>query len=103
MKIDGKIQDNKNFSFYFDKKITTWRRHYFKIDALTKEDAIEKVEKIFRQAINMNNYDPDEIDFYESEEFYGMEEFLHPEDNHGSATMELYDSETGEELINNRI
>lgn len=103
MKIDGKIEENKDFGFYLDEKVTMWRRHYFDIEAQSKKSALEKVKTIFSTAMSENNCYPENIDYTEDEDLYDSTEFLHPEDNGGFSTMELYDSETDQELMNNRV
>jgi len=103
MKIDGKIIEKKTFDFYVDEKISMWRRHYFQIDAPTKDKAIQEAMSIFAIAMNDNNVYPEGVEYYEDEDFYDSIEFINPENNNGSATFELYEHETNSELLNNRI
>lgn len=83
------------YKFFTDKKYTIWIRDYFEIEADSKEDAISIIKDQFKEDGN---------DFYiegESETLYDTEDFLLPEYNDYQPTLEIYDNETSEEILNN--
>jgi len=86
----------KTYTFYVDRKITTWERETHEVEAETHREAADKMIESF----NANLCDSTDT-FLEQEILYDHNEYIAPENNVGP-TAELYDSEL-ELLANNRI
>ena len=70
------------FYYYYDEKVTTWRRNHFSIEAESQEEAdAMAIEDMI---------DPWEIEIDEAEYLFDVEEGLSPENNNGNSTIELY-------------
>lgn len=70
------------FYYYYDEKVTTWRRNYFSIEAESQEEAnAMAIEDMI---------EPWEIEIDEAEYLFDAEESLSPENNNGNSTIELY-------------
>lgn len=83
------------YKFFTDKKYTIWMRDYFEVQADSKEEAITIIKNQFKEEGNS---------FYiegERDTLYDTEEFIYPEYNDYQPTLEIYDNETGEEILNN--
>lgn len=73
------------FKFYQDVKVSIWRRQYFEIEAESKEAARKKAEEYTNQDVSFST----EVDV--SEMLYDTEELIYPQENGGSATIEVYE------------
>ena len=73
------------FKFYQDVKVSIWRRQYFEIEAESKEAARKKAEEYTNQDVSLST----EGDV--SEMLYDTEELIYPQENGGSATIEVYE------------
>lgn len=65
------------FKLYEDIKITTWRRYFYEVEAETLEEATELVKG-------------GEVDSENMEEIFDSDVFLHPQENEGQPTREIY-------------
>jgi len=74
------------FKLYKDQKFTGWKRLYYKVDAETLEEAVEKI------------LDGDEFE-YDDEYLYDEFESMMPDDN--QPTAELYDENSEKRLLDN--
>lgn len=77
------------YSFYQDVKVEIWLRQYFTINADTKEEALDEVEKYKRRDVAEDSI------VEEAEYLFETGYMLSPEENGGDATIELYDEATG--------
>ena len=73
------------FYYYYDEKVTVWRRNHFTIEA-------ESQEKADAMAIE-DMIEPWEIEVDEGEYIFETEEGISPENNAGKSTIELYSKE----------
>lgn len=83
------------YRFFTDTKHTIWMRERFEVQADSKEEAITLIKNQFKEEGNS---------FYiegERDTLYDTEEFIYPEYNDYQPTLEIYDNETGEEILNN--
>ena len=83
------------YKFFTDTKCTIWMRDYFEVQADSKEEAITLIKNQFKEEGNS---------FYiegERDTLYDTEEFIYPEYNDYQPTLEIYDDDTGEEILNN--
>lgn len=91
--LSEKVLDNvvelKEFSYYYDEKVTVWIRNHFTIEAGSQEgaDAIA-IESIV---------EPWGIEIDYSEILYEKETTLTPEDNDGFSTIKLFSEGLGKE------
>lgn len=77
---------NNSFYITLDEKITTWNRHYFRVDNCESEkEAVKKLVKGW----NDDDLWTDDISPQGSEQLYECEEQLEPEENGGVATQEI--------------
>ncbi len=79
------------FYYYYDEKVTVWRRNHFTIEA-------ESQEKANAMAIE-NVIEPWGIKIDEGDYLYETEEGISPENNEGNSTIELYSKEDGHNLL----
>lgn len=75
----------KKFKFYQDVKVSVWQRQKFEIEAESYVEALKEVEKFKTEDVGAWIVD------YENETLFETEELLHPENNGGLHTIELYD------------
>jgi len=76
------------FKLYKDQKFTGWKRLYYKVDAETLEEAVEKI------------LDSDEFE-YDDEYLYDEFESMMPDENDNQPTAELYDENSEKRLLDN--
>jgi len=76
------------FKLYKDQKFTGWKRLYYKVDAETLEEAVEKI------------LDGDEFE-YDDEYLYDEFESMMPDENDNQPTAELYDENSEKRLLDN--
>lgn len=70
------------FYYYYDEKVTVWKRNHFSIEAENQEEA---------NAIAIENMiEPWEIEIDETEYLFDTDGELSPENNDGRSTIELY-------------
>lgn len=70
------------FYYYYDEKVTVWRRSHFAIEAESQEEAdAMAVEDMI---------EPWGIELYDSDYILETEEGISPENNAGKSTIELY-------------
>lgn len=74
----------KEFKFYQDIKVTLWKRQSFCISADTEEEAIQEAERYKTEDVTAYNNNVKCTDLTETEEF------MHPIENDGQHTIELY-------------
>lgn len=87
----------KTFEFFLDQKVTTWMRTEFEVDANDLNEAVKIVKEKFHRG------DLDEIGWQEID---NTKEVLHPSDNGGESTAEIYNmNERGDvmEVYNNKV
>lgn len=73
----------KTFDLVLDRKCTIWEREYYKIDAETKEEALELLLK--SSTGGMEDY----IEFEYSQTIYDTMENMTVEENNGFSTEEI--------------
>ena len=83
----------KEYPYFYDEKIITWKRNYFTVEAEDEESANEKAKDIILE--EDLNWD---LDIYDSEYIDDLSENMTPEENEGNSTIELY-SDTDESLL----
>lgn len=74
----------KEYKFYQDIKVTKWMRQSFSIMANTEEEAIQQAECYKTE--DVTGY----TDKVTCEDLSETEEFMHPSENDGQHTIELY-------------
>jgi hypothetical protein len=79
----------KTFNLYWDRKITTWERNKYAIEAETIEQAVEKLIELIEE----DPFDEEE-GFIESETLYDANEYMAPEDNRGQRTEEILNGDS---------
>lgn len=86
---------NKYF-YYYDEKITLWKRNFFAIEEENEELANQKAKEIIAEK------DVDDIDLHVDriEYLYSREE-PYSEENNDSPTLELFSKEDGNLLYSN--
>lgn len=86
----------KTFEFYIDQKFTAWRRYSVSVEAETLEDARQII-------IGRVNEDLDAVkeDAWDEETLYDTMEPMLPEENGGSATVEVMEPETYNSIHDN--
>lgn len=90
-KILNNIIESKEFYYYYDEKVTIWRRNHFTIEAESQEEA---------DAMAIENMiEPWEIEIDKAEYLSDTDESLSPENNDGNSTIELYSREDGHNLL----
>lgn len=80
-----------NFHFYLDEKVTTWMRTNFSIEADNLEDARQKAVDMVLSG---------ETSEYSWEQIPETIEQMNPEDNGGSSTKEIFESNGNIVFIN---
>lgn len=70
------------FYYYYDEKVTVWRRNHFTIEAESQEEANAKAIE--------DMIEPWDIEIDDEEYLFDIEEGLSPENNNGYSTIELY-------------
>ncbi len=90
-KILHNVIELKKFYYYYDEKVTVWKRNYFTIEA-------ESQEKADAMAIE-NIIEPWGIEVAEGDYLYETEEGISPENNEGNSTIELYSKEDRHNLL----
>ena len=79
------------FYYYYDEKVTVWKRNHFSIEAESQEEA---------NAMAIENMiEPWEIEIDETEYLFDTDEELSPENNDGRSTIELYSKANGFEPL----
>lgn len=76
------------FNLYEDVKVSTWRRYSYEVEAETLEEAVELVKD-------------GEVDSIDMEDLHEVDEYLHPDENEGQATQEIYSAEDDKLLYSN--
>jgi len=85
----------KSFDFFLDKKVTTWMRTPFSVEAETVEEAKKLAIEKFKSG---------ELEEIEWDEIDGVKEVLQPEDNDLESTVEIFiDGKNKEEIFNNKL
>lgn len=73
------------FYYYYDEKVTVWRRNHFTIEAESREEAdAMAIEDMI---------EPWEIEIDEGDYLFETEEGISPENNDGKSTIELFSEE----------
>lgn len=92
--------DKKEFEFYQDVKVTVWARQKFTIEAESKEEALNMVEKFKKEDIGTSG---DSHLIWDTEWMTETWEDIPVEENGGCATIELYDAQTKEMIGDNAL
>ena len=87
------------FSFYQDRKVTCWERTHFDVQADTYEEAVAIVKSWGGEDVALWE-DDDKVIITDGETLYETSEALSPEDNHGRATIEVFEM-SGETISDN--
>lgn len=74
----------KKINFYQDIKVTIWKRQFFCLLANTEEEAIQQAEHYKTRDVTADFLDVTCLDLTETEVF------MHPAENEGQHTIELY-------------
>jgi hypothetical protein len=89
--VSDHFDGSEEYQFCVDQKHTIWYRSYFTVNAMSYEDATEKVSQMFRDdVLPTDNWD---IIFDTTEE-------MTLEDNGGASTIEIY-TEDGDLVLQN--
>ena len=73
------------FYYYYDEKVTVWRRNHFSIEAESQKEA---------NALAIEDMiEPWGIEVDEADYIFETEEGISPENNDGQSTIELYSKE----------
>ena len=86
------------FSFYQDRKVTSWERDTFTVEAADYREAVEIIQSL--QGQDMSDVDDGRIEFVECRSLWETSENLLPEENGGVATMIVYDDNDAEVMAN---
>jgi len=89
----------QEFDFYQDAKGTIWQRSHFIVTAESYDEAVEKLKALKDKDLTEDMYDG--IDFIESEMLFDTAQRLSLEANQGHSTLEIFYSETGEDIAGN--
>lgn len=88
------------FSFYQDRKVTSWERDTFTVEADNYREAIDIVKSWHGQDISAVSDERLQID--ESRSLWETSENISPEENGGKATLIVYDDCDAEVMANGR-
>lgn len=88
------------FSFYQDRKVTSWERDTFTVEAADYREAVEIIQSL--QGQDISDVDDRRIEFNECRSLWETSENLLPEENGGAATMIVYDDNDAEVMANGR-
>lgn len=88
------------FSFYQDRKVTSWERDTFTVEADNYRDAVNIVKSWQGQDISAVSDERLQID--ESRSLWETSENISPEKNDGKATLIVYDDCDAEVTANGR-
>lgn len=73
---------------YIDYKVTTWNRIHY-----SDTSNIDKLKEMLINGDSPNDLTDDNLGFVYHENLFDTDEYISPEENQGSATIELYDNE----------
>lgn len=88
------------FSFYQDRKVTSWERDTFTVEADNYREAVDIVKSWQGQDISAVSDERLQID--ESRSLWETSENISPEENDGKATLIVYDDYDAEVMANGR-
>ena len=88
------------FSFYQDRKVTSWERTTFAVEAKDYREAVDIVKSW--QGTDIEDADDERIDLCECRSLWETSECLLPEENDGRATRIVYDNYDAEVMANGR-
>ena len=80
----------KTFEFFLDQKVTTWMRTEFEVKAENLNDAVKIAKEM---------YDRGDLEDIDWEVVLDTKEVLHPNDNGGESTAELYNMEKNGDVL----
>lgn len=87
------------YKFYQDRKVTSWERDYFSVEADSYEEAVAIVRSW--NCEDVSNITDDRLHYDEwSGALTDTSEYMLPEENDDNPTMEIF-SEDGESIITN--
>lgn len=89
--VSDDFDGSEEYQFYVDQKHTIWYRSYFTVNAMSYEEATEKVSQMFRD---------DELPTDDWDILFDTVEEMTLEDNGGASTIELY-TEDGDLVLQN--
>lgn len=92
-KVLNNVVGLKKFFYYYDEKVTIWRRNHFSIEAESQEEADAMAIEYM--------IEPRGIEVDEGDYLYETEEGISPENNEGNSTIELYSKEDHSRLYEN--
>ena len=78
----------KTYRLGVDRKYTIWKREYYRIEAESETEALEKC------------LSPD-VDYSDSEFQYDTTEYMTPKDNDNYSTLEVFNEDTDELIFSN--
>ena len=87
------------YTFYQDRKVTYWERAHFDVQANSYEEAIAIVQSWNGEDVALWE-DEEKVVITEGETLYETNEALSPEENHGQATIEVFEM-SGETIADN--
>lgn len=88
------------FNFYQDRKVTSWERDTFTVEADNYREAVDIVKSWQGQDISAVSDERLQID--ESRSLWETSENISPEENGGKATLIVYDDYDAEVMANGR-
>lgn len=88
------------FSFYQDRKVTSWERDTFTVEAEDYREAVDIIKSW--QGQDISAVDDDRIQIDECRSLWETSENLSPEQNGGKATLIVYDNCDAEIMANGR-
>ena len=86
------------YKFYQDRKVTSWERDYFSVEA----DSYEEAEAIVRSwnCEDVSNIIDKRLCYEEWQALTDTSEFMLPEENDGNPTIEIFNQD-GESIMTN--
>lgn len=86
------------YKFYQDRKVTSWERDYFSVEA----DSYEEAEAIVRswKCEDVSNVSDSHLHYERWESLPETSEYLLPEENGGCPTMEIF-NQAGDSIMTN--
>ena len=88
------------FKFYQDRKVTSWERSTFAVEAKDYREAVEIVKSW--QGKDIEDADDKRIVLDECRSLWETSEYVLPEENDGKATLIVYDNYDAEVMANGR-
>lgn len=87
------------YAFYQDRKVTCWERTHFDVQADSYEEALAMIKSWGGEDVVLWE-DEEKVIITDGSTLYETSEALSPEDNHGRATIEVFEM-SGETIADN--